>query len=970
MIPVPRQHLLRNLVAGVLLLLALYAAAGFWLVPRLIDRALHAYVEIEHQRHLQLGAVRFNPFNLRLDAERFAVPDADGKPLLSFDHLMIDVQVVSVLRGGLDLASVTLEGPRVHLVLRHDGSLNINDLLPPSDPKSTNPKSTNPKIWIHALAVSNGEAEFSDQTQTQPFELALKPVSFTLHEFSTRSEANAYSLSARSSAGETLDWRGTFGLEPFVSEGSVRIGALQARSIAAARPGLLPIGLSHGTFDLAGRYHYVTDDHGKSLHLDFSEISGHDLGLRAPGEQDSWVEIPRIVASDISVDVGAATARVARLAIERPVVHAWRERDGSFNIARLYAAPPAARRAGAVTAGPPGRAWQVAAPDVKVVAADVDFVDHSPATAAGFHVAPLDISVGGFASPAAQPLAVEIQAVINESGKLVARGTLALAPLTGRLSLDVGGFALQALQPYVEGYAALRLRSGTAGFHGTTFLAADGSLGLDGDGVVDALRTTDTALDEDFIKWRSVRFSGLQLRSRPVSLKIAELRARQPYARVIIGANGKTNLSEVLQAGRSALPPAATGVPAAAPKPEPVTPVEIGVVRIDDGLMNFADYSVKPQFATGIQQLSGTIRGLSSRTDSRAELKLAGQVDRYAPVTIEGQVNFLAATHYAGVRMSFKNMELTGMSPYSGKFAGYWIDKGKLSADLDYKIQDRRLNANHHIVVSQLQLGGHVDSPEATSLPVRLAVALLKDGNGVIDLDLPVTGSLDDPDFRVGKIVWQLFINLLTKTITSPFRLLGALFGGGEELEYLDFAAGDGTLDAATRAKVATLLKALGARPGLSVDVPMGYDAGFDGPALLERNWQAELASLATRRLSAAASDPAAVAKLLATPAARRALLEKAYEDGFGRKAEVPAAAPGAPPEAAAATATAWLEQQLKARHAAQPGELEALGAARAGAVQSALLEGTGLDPGRVFMVKAAPQSVKDDRLRLQLALH
>jgi hypothetical protein len=386
--------------------------------------------------------------------------------------------------------------------------------------------------------------------------------------------------------------------------------------------------------------------------------------------------------------------------------------------------------------------------------------------------------------------------------------------------------------------------------------------------------------------------------------------------------------------------------------------------------MNFADFSVKPQFAAGIGALGGTIRGVSSKRGSRATISLDGKVDRYAPVHIAGEINALAATSYANVQMSFKNLELTGMSPYSGKFAGYWIDKGKMSAELEYHIVERKVDANHHIVVDQLELGQRVDSADATHMPVKLAIALLKDKDGVIDLELPLQGSLDDPDFRIGKVVWKVLVNLLEKAVTSPFRLLGSLFGGGEEMEYVEFRAGDTTLDAAQRAKVAALVKALTARPGLSVDVPMGVASELDTPALAGAKFEMELAARAAARSKSDPAEPDALAQLRTTPVAYRAMLEEAYAATFGRKAAPPVQPKGTPLDAADAAAIGWLEAELRARVTVSPRELDEIAAARAAAVQSALLEGSGIDPGRVFMVKAPQQQADGEHVKLKLALH
>ncbi len=942
----------RKLLVSALLIVALYALAGYWLVPAVVKGGLREYLQVKHQRTYQLDAVHFNPFTLRLDVERFAVADADGQPMLAFDHLAADVRLISIFKGGVDVGFVTLDGPHVRLIERRDGSINLMDLVPPSDPNSPMPK-----VWIHTLSISHGRAEYSDKARATPFDVEVAAFDLTLTEFYTRSSANAYRLVARSKLDATFSWSGTFGLDPVVSTGEMHIGNFRAQAIADAGPNLLPFNVAHGTMDLNGRYDYSPHEDGLGLRLDISDLTCHDLGLRAPEQSDSWLEIPQLQVLDTKVDFAAASASVRQLRVNGAKILAWRERNGSLNLARLYVALPADP---ADAKAPPPKPWTVDLPDIGIVDADVSFRDltlHAPAT---FHIAPLQLALTGYSTAGQKPLAVELHATLNETGTIAAIGSLSVSPLAGQLNLELQSLPLKPLQPYLEGHAAMQLRSGAVTFHGTTALAASGGVAIEGDGSVDNLRTTDNALGEDFVKWQSLRFRGLRAGTQPASLKIREVVAQQPYARVIVGSNGHTNLHAVL-----AMEHAGT-----APKEETTTPIDIGVVRVEGGSMNFADFSVQPNFATGIHDLSGTITNLSSADESRAVLQLAGKVDRYAPVTIAGEASFLGATTFADVRMSFKNLELTGLSPYSGKFASYWIDKGKMSADLSYRIEDRKLNANHHIVVNQLQLGKHVDSGEATSLPIRLGIALLKDADGVIDIELPVTGSLDDPQFRVGKIVWKVFVNLLTKAVTSPFRLLGALFGGGDELEFLEFGAGEATLDEAAHARAAALVKALSARPGLNVDVPMAYSTELDSPVLAERKWQAELEARAAHKLGVETAEPGQLARVQAMPGAYHTLLEDAYSASFGQKSAPPAVAKGMPAAQAQAAAVAWLEAALRAHVSVSSRDLEALAAARAAAVQAALLDGTSIDPARVFMVKAAPQAPAAERVRLQLTLH
>jgi uncharacterized protein involved in outer membrane biogenesis len=998
--------------ATAFVVVALYAAAGFLLVPRLLASGVHDYFDTHYHRQVELGAVAFNPFTLELTVDHFGVPDADGAPLAGFDRLYVNLQLMSLLRGGAEVKAVALDGPQLHLVRRADGRFNIMDLVPPPQP-SAGPPSKPPRVWIRELAVRTGATSFVDRSGRTTANVTLSPITFTLRDFSTASEDNAYRFSARSALDEAFEWQGTFGLEPVESKGTFKIVHLTARTIAEVGAGALPFELSSGTVDLTGSYGMAERGGHHEFTARVEELICTDVGVRAAGEQDSWVQIPRLTVTGTTLDLGKASVLVEHVLVERPVVRGWRERDGTLNLLRLTraaiaasATPPAAAAAAPSAAAAASSAWTVRVPDIKLTGGDLTFEDRVPARPALFHLAPVDASVGGFAIPAAGPLAIDVDAHVNGPGRVLAKGTLAVDPLAGTFTVEASDVGLTALQPYIASATAMTIKSGTAGGKGTITAGAGNKFSFQGDATVDGFRTVDNALDEDFINWRSLRITGITARSDPLAIKIREVAAREPYARVIIGSNGRTNLSLVLkpnepaptvtgetvaaqkqtaeaQAAAVSSPPAAASPPAprnrrGAQRPPPpaappaAVPLEIGVVRIADGSTYFEDYSLKPNVKTGIYGLNGTIRGLSGRPDARADVDIAGKVDKYAPVTITGKINFLAAVSYTDVKVSFKNVDLGVLSPYSGKFAGYWIDKGKLSVDLNYLIENRKLTADHRIIVNQLQLGDRVESPDATHLPVKLAIALLKDRNGVIDLDLPITGSLDDPKFRLGPIIWKVVVNLIEKAVTAPFALLGKLFGGGEEISYLDFPAGSATLDAAARGKLTALVKALDSRPGLNVDLPQVSAPALDAVALAEQKWHADLQARAGRRLGAHAGDAGAVERLLGSPKDYRALLEDAYKDAVGHRAEIPPpeVIKGQPAPDPTATAIAWLEGQLRPRFAPAPAEVDALAQARAVAVQSALLDGTGIDPSRVFVIKSAPLPATSGPVRMQLALH
>jgi hypothetical protein len=377
-----------------------------------------------------------------------------------------------------------------------------------------------------------------------------------------------------------------------------------------------------------------------------------------------------------------------------------------------------------------------------------------------------------------------------------------------------------------------------------------------------------------------------------------------------------------------------------------------------------------PNFSTGIQKLEGTVLGLSSNDRSRAKVDIHGSVDAFAPVSITGEFNVLSATLYTDLAMSFRNIELSTFNPYSGKFAGYNISKGKLSTELHYKVDGGKLDAQHHIVIEQLEFGDKTESKDAVSLPVKLAVALLKDREGVIDLNLPVTGSLNDPKFKLGPIIWKVFVNILEKAVTAPFALLGSLFGGGPDLQFVDFQPGAAELDPVAVEKTQSIVKALDARPQLKIEIPIAVINALDRPSLVEAKFQAQLQE-AQGAMTARKKSSAAAAELPPLDdAARLDLLTRLYVKDFGAELKFPESVEAikTKPEKTAAK-NDFLSRELHQRIAVSDAELTALGQQRAMNLQQALLTGTQIAPERVFLVANDKAKTQDGRVRLELSL-
>lgn len=649
---------------------------------------------------------------------------------------------------------------------------------------------------------------------------------------------------------------------------------------------------------------------------------------------------------------------------------------------------------------PPAPPWRATLDGLRVHAANVSAEDGAVKPALRLALSPLDLELGAVSSDLQEPIAIKAGLGIGKRGRLDAKGTLEVQPLAAQFELDARRLDMSIFQPYLAELGAVELRSAELALRGAlnwaqtpSRLAFDGEVKLadlalrdgersldlqaaqlgargilrsapspagvrfEGDAQLAGLSLKSRKQGDELVSWRELRVTGLGYAQQHNRLRIERVDLVAPKARVEISPEREINLVQAFAAPNpvttsSQLPkPPATTAPA---ETSAALAFELKSLRVQDGELDFADRSIDPQFAASIAKLQGRIDGLSSRAEASATVELKGQVDEFSPVLITGTLNPLAYDRDTTLALSFRNMDLVRFNPYSGRFAGYNIEKGKLTTELTYRIQQRALQAEHHVIVDQLEFGEATGSKDAVPLPIKLAVALLKDRNGTIDLQLPVSGDLDDPTFRVGPLVWKVFVNVLTKAVAAPFAALGQLFGGGEELQFVEFAPGQATLDDAQKSRLDQLARALIERPQLKLDVPYALDEARDGEAMATTALAREFALLPP-----AASDEV-----------RLEILSALHQRRLGLRPVFANEAADLTPEARTAARLQQVEGAVLASLMPDAIGLEALAADRARAVQAALLARPDLAPERIFLTSRRTGSLDEaGRVRMELKL-
>ncbi len=711
------------------------------------------------------------------------VVETSGSPLLSFKQLGLEIGSADLLNSKFVIDRFTVDSPEIHARVSAQGAFNWIEFFrqeleagkqkPPPATKSVPPS---PIEWsLGDLKVAGGAVRWIDESNGKPFNASVEAIELGLRKLSSKGAAPAEF---------DLSWR-------VIAEEWLKINTFSIKG---------------GQLDLAKH---------------------------------------EVVMSDVLASGVRSLFR--------------RTTDGKID----WLKPPALRvvEASQEEASVP---WKVSV--VKYVGEDIGlrFEDQAVVPAATQIIDGLGFTAENLSTEPDQTAKVAARFKLNRKGDIAVDGTVKPFPLVADLHLDIKTLELLPLQSYFAEKLNVAITRGQITVNGNVQVRQDEGVkgadapilagGFSGQATIGDFYAVDKLNSADFLRWKSLYFGKVDARLKPESLSVGEIALSDFFARVIVSPDGKLNLMQIVrkenEAAVAVVPPAAD--PAAIPSKatastegkssipvapavadsKPMMPVKIGKITLQGGNVQFTDNFVKPNYTANLKQIGGLVTGLSSEPGSIANVELRGSYDNVAPLNITAKINPLSAKPYLDLQAEIKGIELTSLSSYSGKYAGYAIEKGKLSLFVKYKIENDQLAAENRVFLDQLTFGDPIESADATKLPVRLAVALLKNRKGEIDLNLPISGSLSDPQFSIGGLVVKVIVNLLAKAVTAPFALIGSMFGGGEELSNIEFDFGRTTITAEAQKRLENLAKALIDRPALRLEIEGFVDAERDREGL------------------------------------------------------------------------------------------------------------------------------------------
>ncbi|MEJ2170528.1 MAG: DUF748 domain-containing protein, partial [Desulfobacterales bacterium] len=848
-----------------------------------VSRALH--------REVRVAGVGTNPFSFSLRLTELAISDKDtDADLIRIGRLDINADpLISLFKRGIAIRSIHIHAPSVRIIRTGVRRFNFSDLLAPSPVppgEKTRPESKPVRLVMGELQISSGEIRYTDNTLGVPFETTVNSLDAEVKGLDTRPDAEAfdYTLRGGTEAGEHFEVVGRCDIHPVAVEARTTVNNLAPAKYAPYYRQYVNARLVRGRVDVNAGLQW--DDQTRAV--TGLKMAVNDLVLNSAEGKASLVRLPRLIMEEAGVDFRNRQVRLGRIQSQDARIFLQRSARGQLNLQAAFAPRPAAVTTHHPTGGGTDPAvqaspWIIVLPELNLQGYAIDFEDLQPSIPVRTRVHGITLKAENLSTEPEKKGKIDLKLNWADQGTISTLGEVGLSPPQAGLDVTVDKLDIRPLQSYARQFVKLVFTKGKFSARGRLQWEPEEDatdLRFAGQASLDDIESVDADKAALFAKWKSLYLTGIHIGTAPAKVQIEKIALTDFYNRLTINTDGTVNIETVL-----VRPPAAqkTGRPAAEKNRNDKSSgrgavVSIKTIAMQGGRVDYNDQYIKPPVHLVMEELGGIVSGLDNIKENTADVRLQGKVGGNVPLEIKGRVNPLIEKPFVDLALNFPGFDLSPFTPYSGRYLGYTLDKGQLAFSLKYKVADNKLTGQNKILLSQLTFGAPVASPQATKLPVKLAVALLKDRAGNIDLDLPVKGDLDDPQFSLGGVIVKMFVNLIRQIVSSPFKVLGGMFGGGEELAYLEFDPGRSAISPSQAEKLDTLEKILFERPGLRLDIQGRIAPEQDADALRRLRFEELLKTDKLKALVAAGRKAVPLDRIELSPEERSAMIQKAFD--------------------------------------------------------------------------------------------
>jgi len=938
---------------------ALYSWLGFLMIPSIALSVINQKLSEYSSQPAQLHRLEFNPFSLQLELWQLHI--GDEQTTVAFDKLNTQLAWDSLWRGIVHVKSVELVNPHAWLDINKQNEVNLAQLfvLPESEQSDT-PAAEPVTVHIEHISIEQGQFKFSDQRPRQPVAVEFNELNLQLENLNTAPDQQGQlQLKLQANDGTQLSWQGDMSIQPLRSSGNLDVKNIALSSWWSYVAEQTQLNLDGGLLSFSSDY-LLEAQPDWQLSTTNTEIHLEQLGLSS--QQQPLLKLDKFSVSKTAVNLEQQKLHIGQINSQN--LSSWVKINQQGQLNWLQAIAPNAPAAAVAQVAPVKEAapsqptdllaqlpWHILLDNAQLKNYAVDFTDNSQADPVAIQLKQLSIELKNFDSRTDNPVNLALDTQIGEDGQLGLQAQIKPQSLKSTLQLSTSNLDLRPTQAWITPYAKVELLSGMLNSKLQAELEQLEPLQASANGelAISQLHIRDLDQSRDLLKWSNLSLQNIAFKqAQSTQLNIDLITAKKPYARFVIDEQLHTNISKVLVEQ-----PAGNDSPT---KDEPANnfAFELGEIIIQDGSAHFADFSLNPHFATAIQNLNGRIGKLNNQQEKATPIEITGSVDSYAPVVIKGSLTPFNPLNSLDIDVNFKQVELTTLTPYSGKFAGYRIQKGRLNLALHYQIDQGKLNASNSVLLEQLQLGEVVDSPDAIKLPLRLAVALLKDTKGNIEIKLPVKGDLNDPEFSVAPIVWQTLRNLITRAVSAPFKLLGNLANDKHDLSQVSYLAGETSLSEESQQALQSLAQALKKRPQLKLNIEGTSSAAFDGAVTAQNYLHYRMQELWYSDLQRRGKKITETVQEIEVPERQQKnLIEQLYNE-LPEQAKL---------EEISGNKTERLElmqEQWLAHYSTSTILLRTLAQNRAKNIRQYLVEQGQVDPKRVFLIDVNEQAAND----------
>jgi hypothetical protein len=984
---------------GVIAGLLLYALAGSVLAPYLLERYVPTYAQEQLGSRATIADVRINPFLLRFEVKDFRLEYPPGQPLVGVGRLLVDFQLSSLFRRAWTFADVQVDGLDLNVEVQRDGSLNLAAFMGRLGKRyeAVTSGEQPPRRWLvqHAQ-LRDGKLTFSDLSGQTPLRTTVVPIDLEVLNLATLPDRHGrYAITAAVPDGGMITWHGDVSLLPMASAGELEVRGVKLATAWAFVRDEVRLAEPVGSVDLATRYRFAYRDRQATLSLEDIRAEVSALALRARGGGDPILALDTIAASGARFDLANRTLVVPSIEVANGRVAVIQGADGRIPL--LESLTPIGKPSRESSA-PATQPWKVLVETVTARDVQVAFGDRRHEQPITYDAHVVSAAVRNLTNDGKVPMRFEAALRVAQGGTVDGSGTIAQNLDGIEAQVEMNQVALAPLRPLLARYATLDLRSGHVSASARVGYRARGegpTLRATGAVTIGDLLVNESDTGDRFLSWKTLSTDDMSFTLAPNRLRIKEIRLTEPGAKVVIAKDRSLNLVHVLrtEAGRAAPLATADGpraVAAAAPGPKrPESRGEdfdarVARVSVRNGTVDFADFSLVLPFATRITRFGGTAVGISTERTGRTEVKFRGRIEPSGFANVEGGLSAYDPKAFTDIRVEFHNVEMPALSPYTATFAGRAVAAGRLSLELQYKIVDRMLVGQNKAVMENFKLGERVEAPNALDLPLDLAIALLTDSQGRINVAVPIQGNVGQPTFDYRHLIREAIANLIIRVVSAPFRALGRLFGGvDEEVASIEFAPGSARLRPPEREKLDKVAHVLSERRELKLVIRGPFDPERDGEALRSEGVRRDVAHALGVKLEGR-EDPGPIAysdaptqraleALLAARAGPKGMeeLERAFTMRAGREPDRVNPVLGllgrASPDREFYQA---VYRRLVELYPLPPNALQELATHRAGAIVEYLAGSAGIEPSRLEAGEVRTvHAAADQPVTTQLAL-